>query len=384
MQAVLPPDIHVSYEFDQSPYVTRAIWGVVGEGALGAVLVGPDGPAVPARLAKRDHRAAEHPAGADGGRGGALAHRADDQPDDPGRAGPGHRHPGGRGDRGDREHPHARWAMRPRSPGRCGWATPRPPSRGCWPWSASWPCSFRRSSCRARRGRCSCPCRWPSAFSMVASYLLSSTFVPVLSVWLLRHVHLGGPARSRRRPPASPAAAGRNVSLGLASAFSFDRFRARYEWLLARLVRFRWVLVAAYLAVSAAIIWGLGSRLGTEIFPTIDTGQFRLRIRAPDGTHIDRTEQIVLQGPGGHPGSGRGRTTCEMTLGYLGTIASSLPDQRRVSMDAGAGRRRDVGGLEAAKRHPRRAVQRGTPRTAGRRRCRACISPSSRPTSSTR
>ena len=40
MQAVLPPDIHVSYEFDQSPYVTRAIWGVVSEGALGAVLVG--------------------------------------------------------------------------------------------------------------------------------------------------------------------------------------------------------------------------------------------------------------------------------------------------------------------------------------------------------
>ena len=28
------------------------------------------------------------------------------------------------------------------------------------------------------------------AFSMVASYLLSSTLVPVLSVWLLRHVHL--------------------------------------------------------------------------------------------------------------------------------------------------------------------------------------------------
>ena len=40
MEAVLPPDIHVSYEFDQSPYVTRAIWGVVSEGALGAGLVG--------------------------------------------------------------------------------------------------------------------------------------------------------------------------------------------------------------------------------------------------------------------------------------------------------------------------------------------------------
>ncbi len=35
MQAVLPPDIRVSYEFDQSPYVTRAIRGVALEGAWG-------------------------------------------------------------------------------------------------------------------------------------------------------------------------------------------------------------------------------------------------------------------------------------------------------------------------------------------------------------
>ena len=35
MQAVLPDDINVSFEFDQSPYVTRAMWGVGIEG-LGA------------------------------------------------------------------------------------------------------------------------------------------------------------------------------------------------------------------------------------------------------------------------------------------------------------------------------------------------------------
>ena len=40
MQKNVPPDIHISYEFDQSPYVTGAIRGVVAEGALGAVLVG--------------------------------------------------------------------------------------------------------------------------------------------------------------------------------------------------------------------------------------------------------------------------------------------------------------------------------------------------------
>src|SRR5262245_53030007 len=39
-QDVLPEDVKVSYEFDQSPYVTRAIAGLTLEGALGALLTG--------------------------------------------------------------------------------------------------------------------------------------------------------------------------------------------------------------------------------------------------------------------------------------------------------------------------------------------------------
>src|SRR4051812_46192158 len=37
-QSVLPADVKVSYEFDQSPYVTRAISGLTLEGVLGALL----------------------------------------------------------------------------------------------------------------------------------------------------------------------------------------------------------------------------------------------------------------------------------------------------------------------------------------------------------
>ncbi len=93
---------------------------------------------------------------------------------------------------------------------------------------------------------------------------------------------------------------------------------------MARIVRFRWVLAAAYLAVSLAVIGGLGTRLGTEIFPAIDTGQFRLRIRAPEGTHIGRTEQIVLKALEViHQTAGE--ENVQMTLGYLGTIPSTYP-----------------------------------------------------------
>src|SRR6266545_4918495 len=39
-QSVVPADVKVSYEFDQSPYVTRAIAGLTMEGGLGALLTG--------------------------------------------------------------------------------------------------------------------------------------------------------------------------------------------------------------------------------------------------------------------------------------------------------------------------------------------------------
>src|SRR5262249_55487295 len=53
-------------------------------------------------------------------------------------------------------------------------------------------------------------------FSMVTSYLLSSTFVPVLSVWLLRHHHVDS-GRSRSR---------------LAGWFSMARVQDGFAWVL--------------------------------------------------------------------------------------------------------------------------------------------------------
>src|SRR5207244_10676450 len=40
MQTALPEDIKIDFEFDQSPYIVRALWGVGLEGMLGAVLTG--------------------------------------------------------------------------------------------------------------------------------------------------------------------------------------------------------------------------------------------------------------------------------------------------------------------------------------------------------
>jgi multidrug efflux pump subunit AcrB len=322
MQAVLPPDIHLSYEFDQSPYVTRAIWGVVSEGALGAVLVG-----LMILLFLRDWRSAlivllNIPLALMaavvalwlsgqtinlmtlGGLALAIGILVDEATV-------------------EIENIHTQMSHAPSIAkavrlGNAQTAIPRLLAMVCI-LAVFISSFFMQGAPRAMF----VPLSLAVGFSMVASYLLSSTFVPVLSVWLLRNVHLGD-SQPRASPSPNPSPQRRASPLGWLGAVSFDRFRQVYAWLLARTVRFRWGLVAAYLVVSLVIIWGLGSRLGTEIFPTIDTGQFRLRMRAPDGTDIDRTEQVVLKALEVIKAAA-GDDNVQMTLGYLGTIPSTYP-----------------------------------------------------------
>jgi multidrug efflux pump subunit AcrB len=141
-------------------------------------------------------------------------------------------------------------------------------------------------------------------FAMLASYILSSTFVPILSIWLLKHGH--------------------GTNHGKHNRHLFERMRGRYETILQRFVRHRVAVAGTYLAVSLLIIVVAGTQLGREIFPVIDAGQFRLRMRAPDGTHIARTEQLakhvlaVVERE-------VGKENVELTLGYVGMIPSNFP-----------------------------------------------------------
>jgi len=107
-------------------------------------------------------------------------------------------------------------------------------------------------------------------FSMIASFLLSSTLVPILSVWFLRgHAHVS-------------------------ESSAFGKFQKRYGGFLERVMRVRWLLVIVYLGVAIVIIALLAPHLGTEIFPRVDAGQMALRLRAPPGTRIESTEKITL------------------------------------------------------------------------------------------
>jgi multidrug efflux pump subunit AcrB len=139
------------------------------------------------------------------------------------------------------------------------------------------------------------------AFSMIASYLLSSSLVPVFSTWLMKE---------RRR--------------GEEREGIFGRLRSFYSSYLNLVLRLRWPLALVYLAGSLALIFILLPRMGTEIFPDVNAPLLRIRLRAPTGTRVEETERIVL-----HALDIIHRDICdnnvEITSDFVGVVPSSYP-----------------------------------------------------------
>src|SRR5262249_8993523 len=88
--------------------------------------------------------------------------------------------------------------------------------------------------------------------------------------------------------------------------------------------RLRWVVVPAYLAAALIATFFLGRLLGLELFPPVDAGQFQFRLRAPDGTRIEETEEIAREALD-FIGKEVGPDNVEITLGYVGVVPSSYP-----------------------------------------------------------
>ncbi|HXY39253.1 MAG TPA: efflux RND transporter permease subunit [Vicinamibacteria bacterium] len=298
-QAVLPDDVRVSYQFDQSPYVVRAIRGLALEAALGALLTG-----VMVLLFLRDWRSAlvvvfTIPLSllaavvglwavgqtinimSLGGLALAVGVLVDEATVNV-------------------ENVHAHLAggenlARAALLGTEQTAGPRLLAMLCI-LAVFIPSLFITGAGRALFVAVSLAV----GFAMLASYLLSNGLVPVAAVWMLRR-HSGEERNG-----------------------AFHRVRERTGAVVGRLCRRPWLLLAAYLVVAAAVIGLLAPRLGLEIFPKVDVGQFQMRLRAPAGTRIERTEEItrqVLQMIRDEVGA----SGVESSLGFVGVQPPSYP-----------------------------------------------------------
>ncbi|OQP42790.1 acriflavin resistance protein [Niastella yeongjuensis] len=110
-------------------------------------------------------------------------------------------------------------------------------------------------------------------FAMIASFLLSQTFVPVMGNWLMKH-HLSNKEKTSGR---------------------FNRFKNKYAQYGRQLQGRGGVLSVLFLAVSVAAVILLFTTIGTELFPASDTGQTQVRLRLPVGTRMERTEDATRQ-----------------------------------------------------------------------------------------
>jgi multidrug efflux pump subunit AcrB len=300
-QSVLPDDITVSYQFDQSPYVTRAIDGLFFEGTLGVLLTG-----LMILLFLRDWRSAlvvvlNIPLAllaaltalwisgqtinimTLGGLALAVGILVDEATV-------------------TIENIHTRLdeglgLARAASVATSETTLPRFVAMLCI-LAVFIPTFFMRGAAH----NLFVPLASAVGFSMVASYLLSSTFVPILSVWVLQGTNTHGRQQET----------------------FFDRMRERYKRFAGRMVRRRRVVVLSYLVLSGIIIVVIGGTLGNEIFPVVDTGQFQLHLRAAAGTRIERTEQIALQTLDAIKRE-VGPDNVEITLGFVGTQPPNYP-----------------------------------------------------------
>ncbi len=137
-------------------------------------------------------------------------------------------------------------------------------------------------------------------FALITSYILSSTFVPVLSVWLLK-------APAKTHPQVT-----RDVQ------------EHRLAWLFRPSVRWRWAVLPVYAVVAALIILFIGRRPGTDIFPAVETHQFQLRLRAPAGTRIEQTEEIAREALR-EIADEAGEEHVALSLGYVGLVPPNFP-----------------------------------------------------------
>jgi multidrug efflux pump subunit AcrB len=128
-------------------------------------------------------------------------------------------------------------------------------------------------------------------FAMIASYLLSRTLVPTLVMLLMAKSHAAASGASAGPPQVN---ANTNALQRLYRAFDrqFERVRRVYtlalSGLLAQRKRFA-LLFSGFCLLSCALI----PFLGRDFFPSVDSGQIRLHLRAPTGTRIEETARLA-------------------------------------------------------------------------------------------
>ncbi|GEP95740.1 efflux RND transporter permease subunit [Chitinophaga cymbidii] len=134
-------------------------------------------------------------------------------------------------------------------------------------------------------------------FSMITSYFMSQTFVPVMANWIMKghkpH-HLPSKLDESDTWDQKKVLVERADSNNDGKISRFERFRARFIRFITRILPYRKPVVIAYLLIISGIAALLLMNVGRDVLPKTNGGQFQVRLRAPEGTRMERTEEKTL------------------------------------------------------------------------------------------
>lgn len=107
--------------------------------------------------------------------------------------------------------------------------------------------------------------------SMIVSFILSQTFVPVMANWIMKNNHHGG----------------------LRKETGFDRFKKKVDAMLLKWMAHKKTIVITSLIIVFTAVSLLYLLTGKDVLPVVNSSQFQVRITAPEGTRIEKTEEKV-------------------------------------------------------------------------------------------
>ena len=149
-------------------------------------------------------------------------------------------------------------------------------------------------------------------FSMIVSFLLSQTFVPVMANWLMKTHSKKEHASNITDDEAEFNASGLTLEseedtfdqkkiLVQRADFNndgkinfFERFRNWYMRFINRLFDYKKPITLIYLFISVGLLLLLLNTIGQDVFPKVNSSQFQLRLRASDGTRLESTEDKAI------------------------------------------------------------------------------------------
>jgi len=139
-------------------------------------------------------------------------------------------------------------------------------------------------------------------FAMIISYLLAQTFVPIMANWIMKNEHEDKSHKDGYTMDdegdhweQKERAAEKALDVKEKDQTRFDKFRVWFLRVIDGMMPLRKLIVSVYIIVAFGLAFLLFSIIGRDVLPKVNSGTFQVRLRGADGTRLERTETTTLE-----------------------------------------------------------------------------------------